>query len=136
VEPWSASDDLGAIRLLVQTARTFRDPLEMLDSVGHIHRGPVYPRFFQALVEQVSGRTHEWRPREIFVIAGLFADQEDAGALRSFAENCLSGVLPQIACATSRRAGAQFLNAVHRRRAIDRRRLCSHGFFDRFSLPS
>jgi len=75
----------------------------MFDRVGDIGLVAVDAGFVQGTVEDFAGRADERPPGEIFLVAGLLADQHDRRVRRTFAEHGLGGVAPQ-------RAGP----AVHR----------------------
>jgi hypothetical protein len=56
----------------------------------------------QRLAQQLTGRTDERLAREVFLIAGLLADQHHARIRRTLAEHGLGAALPQVAPAASR----------------------------------
>lgn len=75
-----------------------RFPFEMLDDVGDVDLGSVYTYFFEDLVQQTAGGADEGMAGAILGVSRLFADEHDAGRGRSFSEDRLSRVFPEITC--------------------------------------
>ena len=67
----------------------------MLYRVGDIDLFAVDAGFRKRAVEHVAGRAHERFAREVFLVAGLLADQHQPGLGGAFAKHGLCGVLPQ-----------------------------------------
>ena len=79
----------------------------MFYGVGHITLRTIHTRFFEAFVEQATGRTNERPSFQVFFIAGLFADEDYARPGVAVAENKLGGVPVEIASFTAFRFLAQ-----------------------------
>ncbi len=62
---------------------------EMLDRVCDVNRPPVYPGFFQCLIQQLAGRTNKRPANNVFLIARLFADEHHPRVMRAFAKHGL-----------------------------------------------
>ena len=81
----------------MQTPLAAPDPFEMLDRIGDINFIALDLRFFQCAIEQATRRPDKRVSLLIFLIPGLFANQDNARFRRSLAENCLCRVLIEIA---------------------------------------
>jgi hypothetical protein len=68
-------------------------PLEVLHRVGDVDFGSDYAGLFKRAIEQLAGGAYERLALEVFVIAWLLADHNDAGVFRSFTEHGLRSVL-------------------------------------------
>ena len=55
---------------------------EMLDRVGDVDLLAVDADLLQGAVEHLAGRSNEWSAGEIFLVAGLLADQHQGCLLR------------------------------------------------------
>jgi hypothetical protein len=75
--------------------------LEVLHRVRHVDPSPVDSRRLQASVQQTAGRSDEGMSLTIFLISWLFTDEHDIRRARTFTEDGLSSVDPQIAAATA-----------------------------------
>ena len=64
-------------------------PFEMFHRVRDVNFSATDPRFFQCAIHDLSSRTNEWFPGNVFVISGLFANQHDRRCFRALAENRL-----------------------------------------------
>src|SRR5688572_24282041 len=106
-QPWPARRDLARVRFLVNAPLPFRFPFEVLHRVRDIDLVAVDARFLQRLVEQLSRRSHERLPLQIFVVAGLFAHEHHPGRAFAFAEDRLRPCFPQRTGLTTRRGFAQ-----------------------------
>lgn len=97
VEPWTTGGDFGGVRFLVDAAFSARFPFEMLHGIRDVHFLAIDAGILEGFVEKLSSGADEWFAFEIFLTAGLLAD-ENYFRLRTaaFAENRLSGVLPEI----------------------------------------
>ena len=69
----------------------------MLDRVGDVGQPAVDPRLRERLVEDPAGGPHERPAREILLVTGLFADEDDLRPCRAFAEDRLRPGLPEVA---------------------------------------
>jgi hypothetical protein len=70
----------------------------MLHHVGDIGLGPVNARLLQSPIEQSPCRSYKRPSLDILFVAGLLANKENARAPTTFAEDGLSGILPQVTC--------------------------------------
>jgi hypothetical protein len=68
-------------------------PLEVLDRVGDVDFGSDYAGLFKRAVKQFAGATYERLALDVFVIAGLLTDHDDARVFWSLTEHGLRGVL-------------------------------------------
>jgi hypothetical protein len=74
---------------------------EVLHRVGQVELAPVEARVFERAVKQVTGRADEWMPVQIFLVTGLFADEDYLSADRPLAEYRLRGTPIQLTPPTS-----------------------------------
>ena len=88
-EPRLARADVARVRFLVQTAFAARLPFKMLHCVGEVDFSAVDTRFGERAVEELSGGSDEGMTLAVFGVAGLFADDDDVGIGRAFAEGGL-----------------------------------------------
>ena len=121
IQPGFAGRELGCVRLLVDPALATRLPLEVLDRVGDEREPAVDSSGVQAFVENASRGAHEWLASKVFLVARLLSDEDDLGALRSFAEDRLRAGFPQVTRPASRGRFAKF-----RQIASFRDRSCCH----------
>ena len=70
-------------------------PFEMFHAVGDVGFGASDAGFFECFVEHAAGGADEWFAFEIFFVAGLFADENDAGMFGAFAEDGLGAGFPE-----------------------------------------
>ena len=96
-----------------------RLPLEVLDDVGDVDARSVDARVGERAIEEFAGRSDERMTCEIFVVAGLLADEHQLSPRPAFTENGLRPALPEIACVTLARGLA---NARQRRPIRNQRR--------------
>src|SRR5690349_5992840 len=110
-QPRVTRPDLARRWLLVQPPAGELHPheLEVLDGVGDVYPRAIDAGRLQSLVQQAPRRPHERMSLPILLVARLLAHQHDLGPFRSFAEDGLGGMLPEIAAATPRRRLAQSL---------------------------
>src|SRR4051794_2917812 len=66
-----------------------RLPFEMLHGVSHVDVAAIDARFFERAIEQLAGGPDERLSGEIFLVAGLLAEEQQLRAFRSFAEDGL-----------------------------------------------
>src|SRR3954470_16078540 len=95
LKPRMARCDFAAVWLLVNAPLANGLPLEMLHDVCDVNLVAVDSHFLQNLVEEFSGRTHEWAASKVFIVARLFADEHHLRIGRAFAEDCLGTSFPQ-----------------------------------------
>src|SRR5438270_8271664 len=114
-EPWAAGCDLGGVRLLMDAAFAARLPFEMLDDVRNVDGLAIDARFREGFVEQRAGRTDEGMAAQIFLIAGLLADEHDRRGLLPLAEDRLRAGPPEIAGLAAGGDDLQFLQRRTRR---------------------
>jgi hypothetical protein len=74
-----------------------RFPLKVLHRVGDVNHGAVDTSRFEALIQQLTGRPHEWSSLLIFAIARLFAHKKHPGVRSALAEYYLRRVQMKIA---------------------------------------
>src|SRR5882757_9512352 len=86
-QPRAARGNFPTIRLLVNTPLASWLPLEVLDGIRHIDFVTVDACFDESFVQELSRGTDERFPRQIFVVARLFAYKNDFGVARAFAKN-------------------------------------------------
>jgi hypothetical protein len=65
----------------------------VLDNIRDIRVGSVNTRGFQRLIEYAPGGADKWLALEVFVVAGLLADEDHSRGLPALAEDRLRGVL-------------------------------------------
>jgi hypothetical protein len=92
--------DFQLARLLVDASLAAGLPLEVLDCIGDVSRLAVDRRIRQRTIEEPAGRADKRFAGEVFLIAGLLADEHDVRRLTSGTEHGLRGVLPQRTVAT------------------------------------
>ena len=99
LEPRTAGLNFWAAWFLVDTPfATFGgNPLEMLYHVRYVNLSSENAGFRQGFVENLSGRASKGSSGAVFLITRLLAYKHDFGFGRSFAEDGLSGGLPQVA---------------------------------------
>src|SRR5688500_17015420 len=111
-QPEPARALLGRIRAAVQARLAAALELEMLDRIGDVDAAAVDAEFLQRAVEQLAGGTDEGMAAEVFLVAGLLADDEDARVVGAFAEHGLGRRLPQRAALAAGCGVAQRVQAV------------------------
>ena len=72
-------------------------PFEMLHRVRHIHRVAVDARGLQRVVKDTARRTDERSARDVLLVAGLLADEDDLGGPLPFPEDRLGRFRPEVA---------------------------------------
>ena len=92
--------------LVVDSALAAADELEMLDRVGDVGALPVDAGLGQRAVEELAGGADERAAGQILLVAGLLADEQDAGVERAFAEHRLGGAFVEVAAGAAHRLGA------------------------------
>ena len=86
-----------ALGLLVDAALAARLPLEVLHHIGDVDGRAIDPSFGERLVEQLPGRADERMTGQVFLIAGLLADEHQPRARRALAEHRLRAELVEVA---------------------------------------
>src|SRR2546430_7348452 len=79
LHPGAAGRELAQPRRLVDAALAALDELEVLDRVRDVEPLPVQAHLDQRAVEHLARRANERRALQILLIAGLLADEDDAG---------------------------------------------------------
>jgi hypothetical protein len=97
VKPGAACGNLGRTWFFVDTTLAARLPLEMFYGVGDVDLRAVDAGFDEGRIEQFACGANEWLAFEVFLIAGLLADQQDFGIGRAFAEDGLRAAFPEVA---------------------------------------
>lgn len=115
-EPWAAGGDFARVRFFVEAAFAGGFPLEMFDGVGDVSEQAIDSGFGEGAIEEFASGADEGLTGEVLFVAGLFADEEDAGALGAFAEDGLRAGLPERAGPASFGGGAEFAEVPRRRR--------------------
>jgi hypothetical protein len=69
----------------------------MLHRVGYVKQRPVNSSIYQRPIQQLAGWPHERMSLSIFLVPRLFADQNDVGGFRPFAEHGLRRMSVEIA---------------------------------------
>ena len=87
--------DLRPIRLLMDAPLAARLPFEVLDRVRDVGLVAVDPCFHERLVEELSRRPDKRLAREVFLVAGLFADEDHLSSGRALSEDRLRPSLPE-----------------------------------------
>src|SRR5262249_16322003 len=111
-----AAFDLVSIGPLVQPPLAAHFVLEVLHRVGDENLGPRNPRIRQRPVENAPGGADEGLAGEVFLVAGLLADQHDVGGFAPLARYCLRRILVE------RAAPAFVLGFGKLKKRVDRRR--------------
>ncbi len=96
VEPVIACGEFRRIRPLMQSTLAARLPFEMFDGVRDVQLAAFEASGFQRVVGTRPAGPTKGRPRRVFFVAGLFADQHDARRRRALAENRLGCMTPDI----------------------------------------
>jgi hypothetical protein len=115
VQPRPAGVDVDSVRALVDAPPAAKLVVEMLDHVGDEHLGTLDPSPLETLVQHAPGRPDEGVALDVLAVAGLLADQHQAGVTGALAEDRLRGPLPQL-------AGAAPLDRLAQRRQTETRR--------------
>ena len=92
-----AGGDFSGRRFFVLAALALWFPFEMFYGIGDIDVVSRDPGFGQGLIQDVSCRTDERMTGSVFLVARLFADQDDLGMTCPFSEDGLCGLLVEIA---------------------------------------
>src|SRR5688500_15093634 len=107
IKPHPAREYLFAIRLLVNSALAARLPLEMFNRVRQVNLSRIEAGFDERLAQQLPRWTDERFAGEVFLIAGLLADEHETRAWWTLAEHGLSAAFPKVAPSATCRALAQ-----------------------------
>jgi hypothetical protein len=94
LEPWQARGYLLRVRFGVDTPLAARLPFEVLHDIGYVSQATVDLSLLERLVEEFAGRPDERLSREVFVVAGLFSDEDNLRLLLAVAEHGLRAPLP------------------------------------------
>src|SRR6187401_1524723 len=94
-----ASAPLGGVRLFVDAALPARHPFEVLDRVRHICVRPVDPDVRERAIEKTPRGTDERLAREVFLVAGLLADEHQRRCVgMAISEDGLRRAFVQVTC--------------------------------------
>lgn len=102
-EPRAACADFRHIRFPVNAALAARLELEVFHGVGNVSIGEGDSGRFKSPGEDLARGADKGMALPIFLIAGLLADDDDAGAARTLAENGLRRVAVKVARLTEAR---------------------------------
>ena len=103
LEPRAAGRDLGHAGVLVEAELAALDELEVLDGVGEVDRRAVDVEVGEDLIEDAAGGADEGQALQVFLVAGLLADEHEGGGLvevderRGDAGHDLGGVAVEVA---------------------------------------
>src|SRR5438045_1079853 len=75
----------------MEAAFAARFPLEVFDGVGDVDGRAIDVGGGEGFVEQAAGGADEGLAGEVFLVAGLFADEDEAGGGGAFAEDDVGG---------------------------------------------
>ena len=89
-----AGPHLHPVRRVVDPARPFRPPLEVLHRVREVQVALVEARLRDELAQQSPCRAHERPAGAILDVAGLFPDEHRSRSRRPFSEHDASRVAP------------------------------------------
>jgi len=95
IEPGAAGGDFAGAGSFMEAAFAARLPFEVLDGVGDVDFVAVDAGFGEAAVEQQAGGTDKGLAFAIFAVAGLFADEDEAGRCIAGAKDGLGGVFKE-----------------------------------------
>src|SRR5579862_2534212 len=100
MEPWSAGFNFRIPRLFMDAlfAPLRKRPFEVFDHVGDIHIFSIDSGFCQRAIEKTTSGADKWMSFTIFGISRLLPNHHVNGARLSFAEHCLRGIFPKVAC--------------------------------------
>ena len=94
-EPGTAGGDFAGVGLFMESAFSGGFPFEMFDGVGDVGFGAIDASFFKGFVEHPAGGADEGFAFEVFFVAGLFADENNARVFGAFAEDRLGAGFPE-----------------------------------------
>ena len=97
LEPGTTRGNLQGVWLFVYAPFSARLPLEMFDNIRDVRLFAIDAGVFQCFIEQTAGWSNERLARQIFFIAGLFADKHHYRPASAFAEDGLRSAFPKIA---------------------------------------
>jgi hypothetical protein len=95
-EPGAAGFDFAGIGFGVDSPCAAGLEFEMFHRVGDVDGGAVDADLFEGAVEELAGGADEGFAGEVFLVAGLFADEHDGGGGGAFAEDDLGGVAVEV----------------------------------------
>src|ERR1700730_13240982 len=97
IKPRAARGDFGGIGFFVDAAFSPGLPFEMFHGIGDVNFFAVDSGFDERVVEKLAGGADERFAGQVFLIAGLLADEHQLAMGGAFAENGLRAELPEIA---------------------------------------
>ena len=100
LDPWAAGVDFTLAGSAVNATLAPFLEREMLHGVGDVDLRAIKSNFLQRPIQDFPCGADEGTAGQIFRVAGLFADQNDPGGGRAFAEDRLGGAGVQIAALT------------------------------------
>src|SRR5579864_2041583 len=100
IEPWPAGFNFRIPRLFMDAlfAPLRKRPFEVFDDVGNINIFSIDSGFCQRAIEKTTSGADKWMSFTIFRISRLLPNHHVNGARLSFAEHCLRGIFPKVAC--------------------------------------
>jgi hypothetical protein len=93
IEPGAAGGHFASAGLLMNAPLATRLPFEMLDGIRDVDGVAIDAGLDEAAVEEQTGGADEGLAFDIFAVAGLFADEDEAGVRSACAEDGLRCVL-------------------------------------------
>lgn len=95
VEPGAAGGDFAGAGLFMEAAFAARFPFEVLDGIRDVDFVAVDAGFDEAVVEQQAGGTDKGLAFAVFAVAGLFADEDEAGRCIAGSKDGLRGIFKE-----------------------------------------
>jgi hypothetical protein len=100
-EPREACRNFSCARLLVDSALSLGNPLEVFDHIGHVSLCSTDAGRLKSFVEHSSSRAHERLTLEIFIVSRLLSHQQCSRGTPAFTKNGLGGIFEQRATLTA-----------------------------------
>src|SRR5262249_54802113 len=97
-QPRPADCDFARVWFLMNPAFAARLPFEMFYRIRDVNLRPIDSSFLERAIHDFSSGTNEGFTRDVFVVAGLFANQHHRSMLRTFAKHGLGATFVEIAC--------------------------------------
>lgn len=93
-EPGAAGGDFGPVGFGVEAAFAAGSggPFKMFDGVGEVDSGAVDACGVEGFIEEATGGSNEGLTGEVFVVTGLFADEDEGRGGGTLAEDDVCGV--------------------------------------------
>lgn len=112
LKPPATGLDMAGRRALVKTSLTALGVSKMFNRIGDVASLSFDPDFTEAPIEELASRADQGAASDIFLVAGLFGNEENSGINGSFAENGLCCISIELATLTSLRFCADLLKDV------------------------